>query len=225
MGYRAHRVTPSDLRKENSENDWLDGIVDSSQCRGTESAAAQRLRQKNRQSSVLHLLETISEEEEGGALVLLLLLVGEAEGALVVHILAHKELHLAELARDELDELGRAALKQWNTFGVTLLESGGNLREIGSGPGHKLCLGEALNFVESELVLNVNYSLSFLSFLLLISGDVDYLSALGDILGLGLDAGIFHGELVGERVRKEFVTGDMILEYFHVVFSFLSCFL
>ena len=93
-------------------------------------------------------------------------LVGEAEGTFVVHILAHEELHFSKLSRDKLDELGCAALENWNTLGIRLLQPGGNLREVASGPGHELRLGEALNFVESELVLNVYYSLSFACFLL-----------------------------------------------------------
>ena len=49
-------------------------------------------------SSVFHLFEAILEEEEGGALIGLLFLVGEAEGAFIVHFLTDEQLHLREFA-------------------------------------------------------------------------------------------------------------------------------
>ena len=178
--------------------------------------------------SVLLCQKAISEEEEGGALVLLFLLVGEAESALVVHGAAGEKLHLREFASNELDELGGTLLELGDTFGLAELgELGGDLTEVGSSPGHELSLGEALDLLELELVLDVNDgdTSAIVDILLLVGGDLDAFSTLGDILGLGRDAGLVEDELVGEGVRKELVAGSVISEYFHVVFSFLFCFL
>lgn len=158
--------------------------------------------------SVLVLLETVLEEEESGALVLLLLLVGEAESTLVVHLLSNEELHLVESASDKLDELGGTLLEPWDAIGLaSLVELGDDLLHVASAPLHELDLGEALHFEELELVLDVDHGLTLtLFFLLLIGGDVDDLSTLSDVLCLGLNASIVHGDLMGERVREEFVS-------------------
>ena len=158
--------------------------------------------------SVFHLLEAILEEEEGGALVFLLLLVSEAEGTLVVHLLSDEQLHLGELAGNELDELGGTLLEFRNTFRLALfVELGDNFLHVASAPLHEFGLGEALNFVELELILNINHGLSFtLVLFLFVGGNIDGLMTLCDVLGLGLDAGAVHGDLVGERVREEFIS-------------------
>ena len=158
--------------------------------------------------SVFHLLETVFEEEEGGALVGLLLLVSEAEGTLVVHLLSDEQLHLGELAGNQLDELSGTLLEFRNTFGLALfIELGNDFLHVASAPLHEFSLGEALNLVEHELVLNVNHGLSIaLILFLLVGGNIDYFSTLGDVLGPSLDAGTVHDDLVGERVREEFIS-------------------
>ena len=179
-------------------------------------------------SSVLVLLEAVLEEEESGALILLFLLVGEAESALVVHLLTNEQLHLAELAGDKLDELGGALLEFRDAIVLALiLELLDNLLHVTSAPCHELLLGEALDFVKLELVLNVDHSLTTRAviFFLFISGNHNGLFTLGDVLGLGLDAGTVACDFVGERVREEFISRDQIRVYLHVVFLLPFCLL
>ena len=157
--------------------------------------------------SVLHFLEAVLEEEESGTLVLLILLVGEAESALVVHLVTNEKLHLSEVAGDKLDELSGALLEFRDAVGLALLsELGNDLAHVASDPRHEFGLGEALDFVKLELILNVNDSDTLLNFLLLICGEVDDFSTLGNVLCHGLNASTVHGDLVGERVREELVS-------------------
>lgn len=60
--------------------------------------------------SELLLLHAIGEEEEDG-FGLAILGVGEADGSLGVHALTHEDLHLIELADDELGKLGGTGLE------------------------------------------------------------------------------------------------------------------
>ena len=157
--------------------------------------------------SVLHLSETILEEEESGTLILLVLLPGEAEGALVVHLLADEELELTEVTGDELDHLGGALHEVLDAVFLAVIdELLLDLGEVCLSPLDEFTLGETLDFIELELILNVNYSLSFLLLFFFIGGDVDSFGALGDPFSLGLDSSLFVDNLVREGVRKEFVS-------------------
>lgn len=177
--------------------------------------------------SVLGLSEAVSEEEEGGALVVLVLLVGEAEGALVVHLVTDEKLELIKLANNELDELGGALLEAGHAVLLALLlQLLGHLGEVALHPLHEFGLGEALHFVELELILNVDHGFTtFIVGTLLVGGDFDAFLALSDVLGLSLDAGVVHGDLMGERVREELVAGKKVNPNSHLVFPFLFCFL
>ena len=166
--------------------------------------------------SELLLTEAVLKEEESGALVGLLLLVGEAESALEVVLLTSENLELVELAGNELDNLGGTLLELGDALGLAeVVELGNDLGQVALGPEHEVLLGEALDFLEIELVNNIDDGLSLLFFLLLVGGDHDSLGALGDILGFGLDAGVVHNDLVGERVGEELVAADVIDEDLH----------
>ena len=175
--------------------------------------------------SELLLTEAILEEEECGALICLLLLVGEAESALEVVLLTSENLELVELASNELDHLGGALLELGDALSLAkVVELGSDLGQVALGPHHEVLLGEALDLLEIELVNNIDDGLSLLFFLLFVGGDHDSLGALGDVLGFGLDAGVVHGDLVGEGVGKELVAADVIDEDLHCCTVF-SCFL
>lgn len=177
------------------------------------------------QNSELLFPEAVSEEEESGALVLLVLLVGEAHGTIVVLLRTNEELHLSEVASDELDELSGALLKAWDAVLLAeLIELGGGLGKVALGPGHEVGFGEALNLNEAHLVLDVDNGLTtfVVHLVLVLGGDSNVVRALGDVLGLSLDASILHSKFVGERVGEELVTADVVHEYLH---SFFSCFL
>ena len=158
--------------------------------------------------SVLALLEAVLEEEEGGTLILLVLLVREGESTLVVHLVSDEKLHLGEVGSDKLDELGGSLLELGNALGTALLgELGDDLLHVSANPLHEFGPGEALHLVELELVLDVDNgdTLTFVH-LLLVGGNLDVVRALGDVLGLGLDASSVHDNLMGEGVREELVS-------------------
>ena len=137
----------------------------------------------------------------------MVLLPSEAEGALVVHLLADEELELTEVTGDELDHLGGALHEVLDAVFLAVIDE--LLLDLGKvclSPLDEFTLGETLDFIELELILNVNYSLSFLLLFFFIGGDVDSFGALGDPFSLGLDSSLFVDNLVREGVRKEFVS-------------------
>lgn len=70
--------------------------------------------------SELLFLHAIVEEEEDGVL-LAILGVGEADGGLGIHALTHEDLHLIELANDELGKLGGTELEAIHALGLVVL--------------------------------------------------------------------------------------------------------
>jgi len=149
------------------------------------------------------LLEAVGKEEEGGTFVFLFFLIGEAECAFEVVFSSCKNLELIKPSCNELNELSGTLLELRNTLCLTELgEFCFDLTKVASSPGHELSLCEAIDFVQLELILDVDDGLATSSVILflLISCDQDSLFAFGDILSLGLNHGVIHNELVGVGV-------------------------
>lgn len=133
----------------------------------------------------------------------MLLLIREAECAFVVILSSCKNLEFFKPASNELDELSGALLEFRETVGLSKL---GELRfylsKVGSSPGHEFGLGEVVDFVKLELVLDVDDSLSTRTIILflLISGDQDGLLAFSNIPSFGLNDGVVHDVRVGVGV-------------------------
>jgi hypothetical protein len=119
--------------------------------------------------SELLLLHAVEEEEEDGV-GLAVLGVGEGEGGVSGFLrLADEDLHLIELAHDELDGLGGALLERLDAVGlVVLLQVAAGLLHEGLDHLHAVLLGEG-DFLELVSVNNVDNGLTLLIVGLVIS--------------------------------------------------------
>jgi len=161
-------------------------------------------------SSELLGLHAVDEEDESGVS-LVLLVVADADIAFHIVALTAEELHLVDLAHDELDTLGGALLELGSSFGFAdLLEVSNNLGQVALGPCGEVLLGEG-DLVKLEGVHDVNDGLCvFIIVRLFVGGDLDLNVTLLDHLGLNLEASIvvdLYG-LVG--VRDHLITGDHV---------------
>lgn len=163
--------------------------------------------------SELFFFETISPEQEGWVL-LTILGVGEAEVVLSLIVLATEDLHLVELADNELEKFSATLLEAWNSVWVFLFKLFSDSLQVLLSPAHKVLLRKS-ELLEGIGINDVDDTLAFFILNNIIGGNSNLVRSLIDPGALNLIAGVLEDLGVWVGIGEELVFAENAGENSH----------